>query len=158
MDQNISELYSQREISGAVVIERSSSKKLKTKPNQNGVVTNESSKNQKQLQKQSMLKQKELEKELDNLNNQLKERTNRIHELELTLENNNNSTTEEKNELNKVTTDLKSELSLKNQEIQLQKEKLQIAKSLVDKSNTGLEALSMVIQYYVSQVNMVFIE
>jgi len=156
IDQNVSELYSQREISGAVVIERSS-KKLKTKANQDGLVTNESTKNQKLIDS-VLLKQKDLEKQLDNLNNQLKERTNRINELECTLQNSNNNITEEKNEFNKLSADLKSELNLKNQQIQLQEEKLLIANGLVDRSSTGIEALSIVIQNYITQVNVFFNE
>ncbi|XP_066923293.1 CAP-Gly domain-containing linker protein 1-like isoform X1 [Clytia hemisphaerica] len=151
---NGAELYSQREISGAVVIERAS-KKSKTK--QNGIISTDKQKlNELQkfseLQKQAEQRQKELEQQVDNLNNQLKERTNRINELESTLYNNNNNIEEEKNEFNKLSTDLKNEVALKNQEIQLQEEKLRIAKRLVEKSNSGIEALTLVVQYHLKQL------
>ena len=91
-------------------------------------------------------RQREHEQQVDNLNNQLKERTNRIASLE-----------EEKNDSIKLSTDLQNELALKNRELNQHEEKLKIAQYLVDKSNLSVEGLSIVLQNFINQVYTIFI-
>ena len=150
--QKVSELYSQREISGAVVIERNNNnKRSKIKTQQPSV----DKQKLVELNKKFENRQKEHEQEIDNLNNQLKERTNRIEELQQTLLNTNASLEEEKNDFNKLSADLRNDLTLKSKEIYEQEEKLRIAQNLVDKSNLAVEGLSIVLQNFINQVSSV---
>lgn len=54
--------------------------------------------------------------------------------------------------MDKIQNDLQKELNVKTKTVQLQDEKLKIATGLVNKSNQGLEALTLVIKYYLAQV------
>ena len=149
--QKVSELYSQREITGAVVIERNNNNNNKKSKNK---TLTQSTSSAAQLEKQKLVeltkkfenRQREHEQQLDNLNNQLKERTNRIASLE-----------EEKNDSIKLSTDLQNELALKNRELNQHEEKLKIAQYLVDKSNLSVEGLSIVLQNFINQVYTIFI-
>jgi len=98
---------------------------------------------------------KELQKEVDNLHNQLKERTDRINELETTLKNNNNNKLEERNEFERRNSELESQLNIKNLNIIEVEGKFSAAQLLVTKSNKAFEALGIVIQYYLKQIEHV---
>jgi chromosome segregation ATPase len=96
-----------------------------------------------------------LQKEVDNLQNQLKERTDRITELELTIKNNNNNNLEEKVRIEKKRSELENQLNSKNLNILEVEEKYTATQLLVNKSAKGFEALGIVIQYYIEQIETV---
>lgn len=98
---------------------------------------------------------KELQKEVDNLQNQLKERTDRINELEITLKNNNNNKLEERSEFERRHTELENQLNLKNLNIIEIEGKFTSAQSLIQKSSRSFEALGIVLQYYLNQVSCI---
>lgn len=145
-DQTETEGFTQRIVSGAVVIERKNSNK-NTKTKTKSPTSNE--------RKPSVVKSiKELQQQVDNLQNQLKERENRIKELETSIENHNDTFKNEKIEFEKVKIEFDRE-SLSNKEtLKDQEVKLDIASKNLQNTNTGLEALAIVIKYYLSQVNI----
>ena len=97
---------------------------------------------------------KELQKEVDNLQNQLKERTDRIQELELTIKNNNNNNLEERSEFEKKNGELESQLKTKNLNLLEVEGKYTSTRLLATKSAKGFEALGVIIQYYLKQVSL----
>lgn len=143
-NQNTDEIYSQHEVQGAIVIDRKG-KENKAKPKSsvktNGFITDAKFKSYKDLQK-----------EIDDLRNQLNERTNRIAELEVTLKNNTNKKEEEKIQYENAQELMRNEVTDKNKNIVELKERIFCADSLLETSNNGVQALAVVIQYYLTQV------
>lgn len=154
-DHKVSELYSQHEISGTVVIERNNnSKKSKCKSYQNPTVFTTDKQKLLELTRQVEARQKEHENQVNNLTNQLKERTNRIEQLQQTLLSKDSCADEEKKDFDKISTDLKRELNLKSKKLLQQQDQLKIAQKLVDKSNLAVEGLTIVIQNFINQVSV----
>jgi len=127
-----------REVPGAIVVDK------KTDSNQNKkskILTTDI--------KASSRKTKDQVKQIEDLENQLKERTERIKQLESDLKNNNNNSNEEKH----LNAQLQIDLDKQNATNLKLSSDLKIKESYIYKNNNAFEALTVVLQGYLAQVD-----
>lgn len=126
-----------REVPGAIVVDK------KTDSNQNKkskILTTDI--------KASSRKTKDQVKQIEDLENQLKERTERIAQLESDLKNNNNNSNEEKH----LNAELQIDLDKQNETNLKLSSDLDLKESYIYKNNKAFEALTVVLQGYLTQV------